>query len=334
MAKKETQNGMEIIDSHIKNQSFAKVYLLGGEQDYLRNQFRDKLVAALVAPGDTMNYIVYKSEQAKPENILEFANTLPFFAERRVVVVEDSGFFHKGNERMEEGLQNIPDTTVIIFVEKQIDGRLKLTNIVKKIGCLASFDAPGDAMLRTWLAGRFSSAGLMADKETLQYLIDHIGTNMYNLANECEKLISYCVDAGVVRIRDIDRLCVNQVEDKVFEMMDAIVEKDKQKTMQIYDDLLTLQEAPMKILALVQRHYMILVKLRFAKDTGTPWEQLAQVAGIRPFFLKKYMNQCERYTTRMLLDAVKRCQKADADIKSGAMRDRLAVEMLILECVI
>ena len=245
MAKKEKGNGMAILNEQINKKEFSRVYLLGGTEPYLIYQYRDKLIAALTDPNDTMNFITFKGDNTKPEDIIEFADTMPFFAERRVVLVENSNYFKNGCEKMEKVLGSLPETTVIIFVEKNIDNRKKLSKQIAELGTVAMFDAPDSDMLAVWLNSMFAEDKISISGATLRYLIDRVGNNMNLLKNESEKLRSYAVEKGSVSKDDIDLLCVNQVEDKIFDMIDAISEKKKEKTMELYDDLLYLQEPPM-----------------------------------------------------------------------------------------
>lgn len=334
MAKKEKANGMAIINEQINKGEFSRMYLLGGTEPYLIYQYRDKLIRAMIDPGDTMNFITFKGDNSKPEDIIEFADTMPFFTERRVVLVEDSNFFKNGCEKLENSLEKLPDTTVLIFVEKNIDNRKKLAKQAAQLGTVAMFDAPDSDMLAVWLNGMFAEDQIAISGATLRYLIDRVGNSMNLLKNEADKLRSYAVEKGSVSKEDIDLLCVNQVEDKIFDMIDAISEKKQKKAMDLYDDLLYLQEAPMKILVLITRNFMQLLKIRFALDTGTSEGQIASTFSIRPYFVKKYITQARSFTKEQLLSCVRLCQEADANIKSGRMRDKLAVEMVILELLL
>ena len=225
MAKKEKANGMAILNEQINKKEFSRVYLLGGTEPYLIYQYRDKLVETLIDPNDTMNFIVYKGENTKPEDIIEFADTMPFFTERRVVLVENSNFFKNGCEKLEKALEELPDTTVLVFVEKNIDNRKKLAKQVAQLGTVAMFDAPDSEMLAVWLNGMFAEDQIAISGTTLRYLIDRVGNSMNLLKNEVDKLRAYVVDKKSVSKEDIDLLCVNQVEDKIFDMIDAISDK-------------------------------------------------------------------------------------------------------------
>ena len=89
---------MRTIDEDIKNQTFRTAYLLYGEEAYLKNQYKDKLKAALWQEGDTMNAAFYQGRNTNPKELIDLAETMPFFADHRLILVEDSGFFKSGAE--------------------------------------------------------------------------------------------------------------------------------------------------------------------------------------------------------------------------------------------
>ena len=84
---------MESIRKDIESGQFKNVYLLSGGEVYLRSQYKRSLVKALVPDGDTMNFTVYEGKDTDVNDLISQAETLPFFAERRVILAEDTGFF-------------------------------------------------------------------------------------------------------------------------------------------------------------------------------------------------------------------------------------------------
>ena len=107
---------MKTIDEDIATGQFQKVYLLYGDEDYLKLQYKNKLLAALMTPGDTMNFSSYEGEGISVGELIDLAETLPFFAERRVILVSDSGFFKKSKDDLAEYLLHLPDTLCFLFV--------------------------------------------------------------------------------------------------------------------------------------------------------------------------------------------------------------------------
>lgn len=332
MAGKEKQaDGMSIINSHIENNNFSRVYLMGGDEGYLVRQYKDKLIDALCDRNDSMNFMAYKGEKAVAEDIREFAMTMPFFADRRVILVEDSEFFNKGNEAVEEFIEEIPETTVIVFVETNIDKRLKLYKLVQKQGTAVLFNTPDEATLLKWVKSLFTREGMNIDDEAVYGLVRGVGMDMNTLYNESMKLICYCMEKDRVTIDCVEKLCVNQVESKIFDMMDALSQRNVERTMRLYDDLLKLREPAMRVLFLITRQFNILLKIKFAMEAGVQNSGIAGFAKIPPFTVKKYMEQCKGYSYKQLIECVEMCQQTDGNIKSGRMKDNLAVEMLIME---
>ncbi len=324
------KDGMSIINSHIEKGSFASVYLLCGDEKYLMHQYKNKLIDALCDRTDTMNFVTYKGDSIKADAISEFAHTMPFFADRRVVLVESSDYFKRGNEEIEKLISDIPDTTVIIFAEDNVDGKLKLCNRVKEHGVIAKFSTPDDETLRRWIGGLFARDNIQVEKAAVYRLVDSVGIDMLSLSNEVEKLKSYCIEKGEVTVSDVEALCIDQIEDKIFVMMDALSNGDKKKTLEIYDDLLSLREPAMKLLSLISRQFNILLKVRFCLDRNANNEEIASVAKIKPFAVKKNISQAKGYTYEQLLNCVNLCQETDTNIKTGIMTDKVAVELLIM----
>ena len=112
---------MQRINEDIKNSSFSQMYLLFGEEAYLRQQYRDKLRASLGADDDTMNCHYYEGKGVSVGEIIDLAETMPFLAERRVIILENTELFKHGGEALAEYLTSPSPTVFFVFVETQID---------------------------------------------------------------------------------------------------------------------------------------------------------------------------------------------------------------------
>src|SRR5574344_1007426 len=114
---------MQEIINDIRNNQLKQVYLLYGAEDYLRLQFRDKLKQAMLPAGDTMNYAGYEGSDIPIGEVIDLAETMPLFAEKRLIVIENSGLFKEGGEKLAEYLAAPSPTVYFIFSEKDIDKR-------------------------------------------------------------------------------------------------------------------------------------------------------------------------------------------------------------------
>lgn len=169
---------MKTIDEDIKTGQFKKVYLLYGEEDYLKKQYRDKLTKALMNEGDQMNLAKYEGKDVSVEEVISFADTMPFFADRRVVLVADSGFFKSSQEVLAEYITRIPETTCMVFVESEVDKRSKPYKAVTKAGCAVDFSMPDERMLTSWMMGRVKAAGKTMTREAWTEFFDRSSDSM------------------------------------------------------------------------------------------------------------------------------------------------------------
>ena len=97
---------MSQITDDIKSGQFRDVYLLYGEEAYLREYNRKALVSALSSPSDTLNRASFSGDDLDVKQILSLAQTLPFMAEKRVITVKNSGFFENACDELYDYLKS------------------------------------------------------------------------------------------------------------------------------------------------------------------------------------------------------------------------------------
>lgn len=320
---------MQKLLQDIKNQEYSQIYLLYGEETYLRKQYRDKMKEALVEEGDTMNHHYYEGKDTKIEEVVDMAETLPFFASRRVIIVENTGWFQKGGDRMAEYLPNLPETTYLVFVEAQIDKRSKLYKAVNKQGRTAEFAHQDEQTLKRWILGMLKKEGKNITALDLQFLLERTGTEMANIKTEMEKLLCYTLKKSEITKEDIEEICTKRVQNQIFEMINAIADRNQKRALDLYYDLLTLKEPPMRILALIGRQFNLLLQVKELRKKGYSPQVISEKTGLHGFVVGKYAKQAERFKTRELREALEACVEADEGVKTGKMNDVMSVEILI-----
>lgn len=322
---------MEQLLNDLKQQTFKSVYLLCGEEAYLRNQYKKRLKDAMTDEGDTMNYSYYEGKDVNPRAVIDMAETLPFFAERRVLMIENSGFFKNKCDELADYVSSIPESTCLIFVETEIDKRSRLYKEVKKYGRVVEFGIQKEDTLVKWILGMLKKEGKSITKETLQLFLSKTGSDMQTIKNELDKLISFTEGKEVITSEDVEQVCVAQTTNKIFDMINAIAEGNRKKALELYEDLLSLKEPPMRILFLIARQFHQLYQLKLLAKEGVASSEIAKQAGIMPFAMKKYQAQAKSFSEEELRQAVEECVDAEEAVKTGAMNDRLSVELIILK---
>lgn len=321
---------MRQIAEDIKQNQFKQVYLLYGEERYLRRQYREKLREALCAGDDTMNTHFYEGKDVPVGEIIDLAETLPFLAERRVIFITGSGLFKSGGEKMAEYLTSPNETTFFVFTESEVDKRSKLFKTVQSKGYAAEFAAQDEKTLKRWIAGTLAKDGKRITESTVQLILSKTGTDMDNIQMELEKLACYCMDREVVTDEDVNAVCTTRISNHIFDMINAIADKKQKEALELYYDLLALKEPPMRILFLIARQCNMLLQAKELKSGGHDNRTIGSKIGVPPFVVQKYLNQAARFKTSTLRSAVQKCVEAEEAIKSGRMNDMMSVEILIL----
>ena len=172
---------MKSLNEDLKSGQLNNVYLLYGEEAYLKKQYRDKLRNAMISPDDNMNYAYYEGKGINVKEVIDLAETLPFFAERRVIVMENTGFFKTSSEELAEYIKELPDSTAIIFVEAEIDKRGKLYKAVQKKGRAVELGRQEEGTLLRWIAGNVKRENKQISENTIRHFLAKIGTDMENI---------------------------------------------------------------------------------------------------------------------------------------------------------
>ena len=123
---------MKYIKEQIKNKTFDSIYLIYGDEQYLAGQMKQLLCSAIVEPDDSINFSRFEGKQADVASIASIAETMPFFQDRRLILLEDTGFLKKASDDYLEVIKNLPDTTVIVMVEQEVDKRNKVYKYIKE----------------------------------------------------------------------------------------------------------------------------------------------------------------------------------------------------------
>lgn len=322
---------MKTIDEDIRNGQFQSVYLLCGEEAYLKKQYKDKLKRAMADPDDSMNFSAYEGKGINPKEVIDLAETLPFFADRRVILIENSGFFKNSCEELAEYMPQVPETTHFIFVEDEIDKRSKLYKAVKNVGEIVEFTSQTEELLTRWVLTRIKKEGKNITGSVMQLFLNKVGNDMGNIDRELEKLLCYCMEKEVIEAADVEAVTTEQTTNKVFDMVNAIAEHNQRKALDLYYDLLTLKEPPMRIMYLISRQFQILLNIKDMSGKGFDNAAMAKNAGIPPFAVRRNLSQAKGFTMQQLKQAIRDGVDYEEAVKTGRMNDQMAVELFLMK---
>ena len=314
----------------VKSGEYKNFYLICGSEEYLKKNRTRQLVRALAPDADEMNLTEFDGKKTEAESIINIADTLPFFADRRVITVTESGYFKKGCEAIEEYIGNMPDSTFLIFVEKEIDKKRKLYKFFNEKGRVVEYEPLDEEGLRMYVVPMLKRMDKTILGSTFSYLVQRTGTDLNNISNELEKLAAYTGERKEITPEDIDRLVCRKLEDQVFELTDAIASKNKRKALELYYDMLELKTPPMRIISLLSGQYNSLMMLKELRMKGLDEGEISKKAGLHPYAVKMRLRTASRFELSALKNAFTACVEAEEAIKQGRKAQDLAAEMLIV----
>lgn len=323
------------IRDDIRNKNYKNMYLLYGEEAFLRNYNKKLLRDAVTSPDDNLNYSYFEGNGTDVNQVVDLINTMPFMSDYRVVLCENTGWMSKeegGNNisMLIDALNVIGEDVIFILCEEKADKRSKLYKLINSKGVCEEYPKETEESLARWVKRYAANSGKQMSDATAMYLVTEVGNDMTQLSLELEKLIAWCLDRDGIGIEDVDTVCTHQVNGKIFDMVTAISNRRQKEALSLYYDLLTLRESPFHILSLLVRQYNNLLVVKDGLLNHRSPQEIAGTSGIQPWLVKKLADTARGMKYREIRDALEACAKSDEGVKTGNISDTLSIELLII----
>lgn len=328
---------MKELKKQWKNGEFKNCYLFYGAETFLVQNYEKTLTEAILPAGaEMMNLEILEEKRATAEKIMESAETFPFLNDKRLVVVKKSGFFQKGSAK-EEGekllkyMEDLPETTCILFVEDKAEKNNRLYKKVASVGEVVEFKTPTERDLTAWIAKECKQGGLSIANSVVAQFLNRVEPNMEAMAQEIGKLIAYKSGEGEITVSDVLEVCTPSLESKVFDLVRAVAEAKPKQAITIYKNLLLQKQSPYMILSLVTRQFRLILETALLSADGLTNGMIAEKLEIREFQLREYQKQSRRFSVEQWQKALSECLDTDLQIKNGLVGEEIAVELLIMK---
>lgn len=325
----------------IKNNSIPNLCLLYGSEDYLKIQFRDNILSALMPNKDGMNYtsFINKSKRADESHsfvteIISIANTAPFFSDKRVIYCENTGFFKNKFEEIATLLKNLPEFTYMVFMESEVAKNTSTYKIVNSNGFIEEYVMPEISDLKAWAKGRITKASLNIDNNALNEFVTATSLNMSYMNNELEKLISYCLGKESITLEDINTICIQNYEEEIFNIINAIASKNKALAMREYSILYKLNTKPRSILYLLTKRFSLILNISLALEANMNPEEIAANLGIyNKYALGKNIDAANSFSKESLYKILELSKDYSLKLNTGLLSEQTGIEMFIIKCL-
>ena len=309
------------------------LYLLYGTENYLIKREIDKILNANSI--EKINVSEYNLEIDKFKDIIEDANTISLFADKKAIIVNNSYLFTGKSIKNENDpelfldyFKNANPDSIIIFIvdSEKLDERKKIVKEIKKIGTVKDFNKKND--LTDILKNMFEDYNISI--QDIKFMIDRCGNNLDILSQEVNKIKIYKDEDKNVTKEDIINLTSKNIDIDIFGFVDTIVNKNKNKALEIYKEMLINGEEPIKILVILANQFRIIYQAKELYKQGYSGNDIATMIGIHPYRIKLALEKARNYNSDTLLDYLEKLADLDYDIKIGNIESSLGLEMFIL----
>ncbi|MCH5583822.1 DNA polymerase III subunit delta [Shimazuella sp. AN120528] len=287
------------------------------------------------------NLLVMDLEETPLEQVIQEAETPSFFGGKRLIIAKNATFFTTAKPKREQNhnldawlyyLSRPSESSAIVFtvVNDKLDKRKKVVKQMEKVASVTKFDAlKGQALLK-WVMDRFRALQVKIKREVCISFIQVVGNDLRLINQECEKLSLFVGHKGIITQEIVDELIPRTLENNVFQLTEKLAEKKITEVWQIWEDLLTQKEEPIRILALMTRQFRLLYQAKVLTARGMGASEIAKMLGVHPYPVKLAISHSASFTLEQLKKYLSLTIAADQDIKSGKIEKVLAVEQIFL----
>ena len=334
---------MTSVLSDINNGNIANLYLFYGEEAFKKRNFKE-LLKKTVVQGNMMNFSGFEGKDIDWQAVYDAVVTMPFFAEKRLVIVENSGQFkakkgddapksgdEKSSSMMDKILKDLPPSTCLAFFEEGAAKNKKTYKTIAAKGIVEECNADTEEDLINWLARGFSREGKKVRKSTLQLLIGRVGLDYDKLRMEFEKIISYVGERTVIEDTDIREITTETIESRIFDLLNAMSEKNVGKVLEKYYDLLANREHPLYIMAMLRSQFRTMLQIAEFSASGMSAYEIAKAAGKPAFAVKNTLGYLRHFSRQQIEEILEEISETDRKCKTGEILDQIGVELMLIK---
>lgn len=308
------------------------VYLLFGEDEYLRNEYLKKIKKAFGDMQLGINYIAI--DETNVMQIISDIETPAFGFEKKLIIAKDTGLFKKKNNfsdkvatYLEENVANLQDVE-LVFVDQEVE-KNKLYNTIQKIGKVEEFKEQKMPQLITKVKSISKAYNVEIQENVAQYFIECVGTNMSDIINELRKLIEYAGNGGKIQKEDIDSLCIKKSESIIFDLTDNLGKKKIAESIEVLHNLIYAKEPVQRILVMLYNHFKKLYIIKLALEENKNIAQSLKLKPNQAFLVNKYTMQAKYFDKNELRNLLEELIKLDSSSKKGGIDINVGLEAVL-----
>ena len=322
---------LKAFEAEVRSGKVGSLYLLVGEETYLREKALNTLIEAALEPGiRPFNLDVFRGGETPPGEIADRILSFPMMAPRRVVVVKGCDELNENATRLLLPLLESPsETTTVVFVGDKVDGRKKFFATLQKTARTVEFKPLWDRDVAPWVQERVRASGKRISQEAMRLFCERAGTDLGVLAGEIDKLTVFIGDRNSIEKEDVAHVVGFSEESNIFDLTDAVWAKDAGQALFVLMRILEAGERGGGILWQLTQHVHRLMKVKTLKDSRVSEKDLPGRLTLPPYVATKYVNQARNFSYSDLWGAYEALVNAEDHLKSGYQTEEIVLQLLV-----
>jgi len=321
------------------------IIFLYGEDTYRSsqklNQIRDKFKKEVDSAG--LNLTTLDGAKLKFEEFNQQVKASPFLARKRMIIIKNLISENKSKEIQKEVVellnqteQNAKDENILVFWESTDHSKSKSKNALwdrlAKEKLAEEFAPLKPVQLNAWVKKEVEKQGGKIDSQAIAFLAATVGNDLWQMANEITKLINYCQNKPII-IADIENLVKAKFDDNIFNLVDALGNKNKKLALKLMSDQFSLEADEIYLLAMLIRQFRILLEI---KDLTTEHPRMtkdliAKELQIHPFVVQKALWQVKNFTLDKLKQIYQLLLELDFKLKTSQAKPKVLFDLFIAQ---
>lgn len=331
---------IQFLKNDIAERSFRKIYLITGNEPYLKNYYFSALKnSMLTAEEEAFDFIKTDGDKLSAEEFSEYIMSLPMSAAKKLFLIVDLPLSSPVIQLLTQNPDLLSESCCLVILcntekyDKRTAEYKNLEMFVKNNGLSVTLDTPPEKDLVKWVISRFQKQKTEIDYGTAEYFTSCVGPDMYLLKNEADKLISYKSGKGKITAEDVDLLTTKSFDAKSYELTNAIFAKDYDGAYEICRKLFAMNTYPLIVLYTIENAVASLVKTKILLGENRSEREIAQIMKIKEYPAKKNCETARRISEKNLSEMLSACVEADIASKSSAISTEDLIYKLIAECI-
>ncbi len=328
------------LKAHIKGGEFLPLYLVYGDEDYLKKTYVDLIVSKNIEPSfESFNFEKFDGKGLDPDTVFQAAEVMPMMSDKRCLVIEDfklEGISEENFRKMEGFFSDLPETSIIIFHQKKADfSATKAKNAItlfKKYGGVCVLNKRTGNDLIKPLISSASKHKCFLSPEMARYLVSLAGDDFNMLINEVNKVCNF-VGEGEITKAHIDAVAVKTDDAKIYALTKALMNKNFDEAYKTLHSLFRQKTEPEYILGVIISSYVDMYRAKVSLSCGQRADALAGDFGYRnrAFALTNAGRDSSRIDLSVIRSCLEELCKADRQLKSGSSMPALVLEQLMVK---